>query len=406
MLICRTYINIEQNATADFPDRKKNLFFDFVHQFEATDTWADFTNEAKITLPQNLFVSDETGRPQSIVNIGGFSDSTPYFLKGDRVTISYGYRYYDAQGNQIDDISECFRGYVSKVESKKPFVLHCEDNMWKLKQIQAPTKLFKASEYTVEKMLQELLSGTPFTVNVLTATSVGDFRTEGETVMQVLERLRKEYHFEAYFRGDELRVGALVYVEQDAVDAEQAQKKVFRFQHNIIEDNLQYTRLDDLKLSAVAYSVNAKELEGTTRDGQTRTKQERLEVLVYNNGTALVGVQKQKGQSYPTQKEGERRTFFFWNVSDPAKLIDLAKDKLKLYYYKGFRGSFTTFAIPFVRQGDNVYLVDPVLPERSGYYKVKAVKYTGGVDGHRQEVTLDYLIRALTETELKRYGGG
>jgi hypothetical protein len=321
-------------------------------------------------------------------------------MKGDRITISYGYRYYDKTGNQIDDISECFKGFISRVESKKPFVLHCEDNMWKLKQIQAPTKLFKASEYTVEKMLKELLSETTFTVNVLSATSVGDFRTEGETVMQVLERLRKDHYFEAYFRGDELRIGSLVYIEQDAIDAEAAQKKVFRFQHNIIEDQLQYMRLDDIKLSAIAYSINAKELDQTTRDGQTKTKTERLEVLVYNNGQELVGVKKEQGKIYPTQKEGERRTFYFWNVTDPNELIRLAKDKLKLYYYKGFRGSFTTFAIPFVRQGDNCYIVDTVLPERSGYYKIKEVKYSGGADGHRQEITPDYLIRPLNETEL------
>lgn len=405
MLIPRTYIDIRQNATADFPDRAKNLFIDFVHEFEATDSWADFTNEATITLPRNIYYNDDNNRPVSIVNVGGFSDETPFFLKGDSITVSYGYRYYDKTGNQIDDISPVFQGFITRVESKKPFKLYCEDNMWKLKQIACTPKLYKASEYTVEKMLTEMLAGTGFTVNMLTETSIGDFRVEDETVMQVLERLRKDFHFEAYFRGSELRAGTLVYIEQDAIDAEARQKKVFRFQHNIIEDELKYTRLDDVNLSAVAYSISDKELNEQTRDGQKKTKKQRIEVLVYNNGRELVGVQKETGKPYPVQKEGERRTFYFWNVTSADELIRLAKDKLKLYYYKGFRGSFTTFAIPFVRQGDNVYVVDNVMPERSGYYKVKAVRYTGGVNGHRQEITLDYLIRELTPEEITKYSG-
>jgi hypothetical protein len=40
--------------------------------------------------------------------------------------------------------------------------------------------------------------------------------------------------------------------------------------------------------------------------------------------------------------------------------------------------------------GDNVILNDPILPERNGKYKVKGVNYSGGKDGHRQEIILDY----------------
>ena len=54
------------------------------------------------------------------------------------------------------------------------------------------------------------------------------------------------------------------------------QKKVFIFQHNIIEDNLSYMRKDDIVLSAIAYSINKKELSETTKDGKAKTKQERL----------------------------------------------------------------------------------------------------------------------------------
>jgi hypothetical protein len=160
-----------------------------------------------------------------------------------------------------------------------------------------------------------------------------------------------------------------------------------------------------VKLSATAKSFVTKDTGEQTKDGQKKTKKESLEVLVYNQNDEWVSIVKQKGESFPDNDGGERRSFFFLNVTDPQTLIDRAKAKLENYYYTGFKGTLTTFAIPFVQSGDNVYIVDAVLPERSGYYKVKSVKYSGGVSGHRQEITLDYLIRKLTDTELKTYGG-
>lgn len=403
MLTCITEITIQQNATENFPNRKQVLYFNFVNEWESEDNWKNLTNTAKVTLPKNIYYTDQNNKLQSIINIGGFSDNNPFFLKGDSINIVSGYSYFDKNGNPITDKSTVFTGYITKVSSKKPFTLDCEDNMWLLKQLPAPNKLFKAKEYTIEKILKELLKETQFTVNVLTDTSVGDFRTQGETAAQVLARLRKDFHFEPYFRGNELRCGTLVYIEQDAIDAEKLQKKVFRFQHNIIEDNLEYVRKDDVVLSAIGYSVNKKELTEKTKDGKTKTKQERLEVLVYSKKGDLIGQEKQKDKDFPQAVEGERKTFYFWNVSNAKELINLTKDKLKLYYTTGFKGSFTTFGIPYVRQGDNIYIINTVLPEQSGYYKVKAVKYSGGVGGIRQEITPDYLIRQLTDTEVKRF---
>jgi hypothetical protein len=64
--------------------------------------------------------------------------------------------------------------------------------------------------------------------------------------------------------------------------------------------------------------------------------------------------------------------------------------------------------MPFVKQGDNVYLIDKSLPERSGYYKVKSVRYTGGVNGLRQEINLDYKIpKSQSEIDdiIKKFNG-
>ena len=55
--------------------------------------------------------------------------------------------------------------------------------------------------------------------------------------------------------------------------------------------------------------------------------------------------------------------------ADGQKMIVDAQAKLDQYHYEGFRGSFTTFGIPYVRLGDNIDILDAVLPERNGRYK-------------------------------------
>lgn len=397
-------ITFVQQPSGSFPSRNKTIIYDFVHSYEAESSWKDLTDKAKIILPKNVYVRDSTGKLISLgaplgspdnVNIGGFSSTTPLFMRGDQVTIAAGYAYFDSRGNEVFPVNTIFEGFISQVTSKKPVELECEDNMWKLKQLIAPNKVFPASKYTLEGILKELLAGSGFTVNSTTDTSFGDFRTQNETVAEVLARLRKDYHFESYFRGNELRCGSIVYLEKDAIADG---PKVFRFQQNIISDDLDYRRRDDINLSAIAYSINKKELQVMTKDGHLKTKKERLEVLVtIRPDGKVVSTPKPAGQKadYAPNTAGERRTLYFWNVTDISLLEKLAADELTKYFYTGFRGKFITFGLPYVRQGDNVDIIDPILIERSGRYKVKSVKYSGGVAGLRQEIELDYLITRL-----------
>jgi hypothetical protein len=204
-----------------------------------------------------------------------------------------------------------------------------------------------------------------------------------------LERVRKDYHLEAYFRENELRCGAKVYIDSEAVD------NTFVFQQNIISDEMQYKRKDDTILSAICYSVNKHELSETTKTGKTKTKQSRFEILVYwdRKSQSFKYQKKEQNKDYPANVEGERKTFYFWDIQSETDLFNQGVDQLKKYYYTGFKGKFTTFAIPFVKMGDNVYIKDNILPERNGKYKVKGVNYSGGVSGHRQEIVLDYKIQ-------------
>lgn len=378
--------------------RSSTLNFDFCHSYETEDSWDDLTNKGNVILPKSIYVRDENGKlyplgtflggPVSNVNIGGFSTGTPLLLKGDQVSISAGYKFFNANGEEAVKMPLIFTGYISRVTSKKPLQFEVEDNMWKLKQIQAPIKTFPAGT-SLEAILTALLKGSPFIVNALTDTSFGEFVTGNETVAEVLARLRRLYHFESYFRGNELRSGAAVYIESEAVTS------IFEFQNNIISDELEYRRRDDIVLSAVARNNITEDVEGKmTRDGKQKTKNTRLEVLVtLKPDGSVTQYVKTKDNNYPPNTDGERRDLPFPGAKTIADLVKLATAELTKYYYTGFKGSFTTFGLPLVKQGDNVQLIDDILPERNGLYKVKKVKYKGGVGGLRQEIFLDYLVR-------------
>lgn len=421
MLRVITNITFTQQPTASFPDRNKQIIFPLCHEFEVLTTWDSLTDDGSITLPKNVYIKDATGKRFSLAgtnqNLGGFSPTTPFFLRGDKVVIKWGYAYYDKRGNEVAPIQTVFEGYISEVTSKKPFVLKVEDNMYKLKQVQAiggNNGFFSGKEYTVEKMIAEMMVkakdnstgkpvSLPFTVDTTTSTVLGDFTTKGETIAQVLARLRKEFHFEAYFKGSVLRCGSFVYQPSDALIKPDGTTRTtfstFQFQKNIISDNLDYNRRDDITLSAVATNTIETTTGKFTKDGQAKTKKKRLEVLVSfsygsDNYNTIIGT---KEQPLPPNEGGERRTLHFLGATTTTELALFAANELRKYYYTGFKGKFVTFGTPYVQGGDYINLIDPVLPERNGRYIVKSVKYTGGVNGLRQEIELDYLLFTIDE---------
>ena len=387
--------------------RNRTIFFDFVNEYKTTDSWRDLTNEGEVCVPKNLYAKNELGKLVPLfgtnVNIGGFSNTNPLLMRGDKVIIDWGYRYFKG-GREIfegtynsKNNTHLFSGWISEVTSKKPIKFKVEDNMWKLKQVPAPIHTFSATD-TLEDILVYLLKDynkkqtekeNKFTVNMSTyTTGLGVFMVGNETVCEVLARLRKQFHFESYFKGNELRSGSTIYIESEA------KKHTFTFQQNIISDDLTYKRREDLVLSIVASNKIEEATGKITKDGKAKTKCTRLEVLLtlQNGSDEPTKFIKTKGVDYPPNTGGERMTMQYPGAKSIDDLVILATKELKKYYYTGFKGKFTTFGIPFVCMGDNVQLIDNKLPERNGLYKVRSVEYTGGFSGLRQVVELDYLI--------------
>ncbi|CAB4218220.1 hypothetical protein UFOVP1596_8 [uncultured Caudovirales phage] len=386
MLRLISEITITQQANDLYSNRAKIFTLDFVNECEIVSTWQNLTTTAKLKFPRNIYVIDETGHrfPWTGKEITQ-STSGPLFMRGDKVSIKLGYIYDDFKGTETTQLNEIFSGWISFVKNKMPVEIQCEDNMWKLKRIMCPNKFFPGSSYTVEKIITEVLGsvqgagGSAITVrdgvSGVVKLNVGDVRTQNETVCELLERLAKDGGIHSYFRGDELRCSGIVYYPDDRVE------EIFAFQNNIISDDLEYRRKEELNVAIKARSFINENSSGTNQDGSDKKKTTRLEVLVGPNG------------EIPEHSfSGSKVEQIFLGAKTKEELIKRAKLALPHVWYTGWFGSFLTFGQPTVRHGDAVVLRDNVLPERNGKYLIKQVDTTFGVKGFRQKVTLHLRI--------------
>lgn len=395
MLGVQTKIIISQNSSTQYPNRNKEFEFNFMASGSGNSAWEHLTDVFTLVLPRKIYFKDGTGGKVTTWDkepIYGNPNVQPLLLRGDSVSVEWGYSFFKSddginfdRNTIITQVVKRFDGFITRIKNSTPFEIECRDNMYKLQQSPVESKewLVDNKTYTVEKMLKEMMSKSTiegvkdFVIETDNYQhSIGKVSWSNFTIAQVLDDLKKTYHLESFFRGNKLRVGVIRYYPEDRVNHQ------IHFQKNVVDDNLDYQRADDVRIGIIAKSINKVELVSTNSAGKQRTKHQQLSVTVGDT-------------------DGELRTLFFWGVSDTATLKKLAEKKLPYIKYEGFRGSFTTFALPKIKHGDSVEFTDDVLPERNGIYMVKAVEDIGSVEGGiKQRVSIDFRIDSLTANQL------
>jgi len=292
--------------------------FDFVHSIEIESSWDMLTDTCNILLPMNLKMDGNKLRSM--------------IAPGNPVSIELGY------GEQLTRV---FEGYIVGIRPKTPIEIHCEDGMYSLKQ-SAIKKTIKSA--SLKKIVTECFSGIEVEYEDV---EIGTFVIDGLSPAKILEKLRESRGLHSFFRKGKLIIGKTY---NDAT----ATTHTFGFYYNILEENLEYQRKEDMKLKVTAISNNP---NGTIK-----------EVKVGDN-------------------EGEERTLNFYNIGSDA-LKKFAMAELNRLKYDGFHGDFTVFGDPVVFHGDIVTLEHPQESDKTGSYWVDKVVYKFGVDGFRQTITL------------------
>lgn len=316
-----------------------NISLKAVCNITVVETWRKLTTICSVTIPRKVVWKG------TIIN-----GNSGLFNEGDNVIVRTGYD---------DELDTVFTGYVKNVSAGFPIKFECEDNAYLLKRHRVQPKHFKTAtlEELVKYTLPEGISYQVVDVNL------GEFIIRGEQIAsKVLTEITRIYNLPVFFRNNTLYAG-LPYFESYQSES------TFKFGFNIIKESLKYVKEEDVQLKIKAISIMANNTKYEVEEGD---------------------------------ESGELRTFYFYNDSDTSKLKTFAKNQLKELKYTGLHGSFESFGVPFVQQGDIVNIIDHLeeTKEREGSYLVeKVTRRFGYKTGYRQTIELG---RKVACTKLKK----
>jgi hypothetical protein len=231
-----------------------------------------------------------------------------------------------------------------------PLEILCEDEMFLLKQKQAPNLSYRT--VNLRTFIEKVLGDSKIPFEALNA-ELGQIRTQNASIGKVLQVLRNDYGLYSYFVNGTLYVGLAFQIDQ-------AKEQVFLFERQMIVDGMDliYLKKEDVKV----------QIKGV-----------------------LIGKDNKKTEYSYGDSDGELRTIFQYGGTK-AELDQKAKSFLEQMNYTGYYGSFNTFLEPTVVPGDHAIIDSYKYPERKGTYLIKSVETSFGTNGGRQKIELERKI--------------
>jgi len=259
-------------------------------------------------------------------------------MRGDIIEISAGYH---------PNMEVVFKGYVSRVDSKIPVTILCEDEMFQLKQQKSPSFTLEDNVSTLSEVLSKSGISTEYTTEQI-SSNLGKFRTQRKPSKAfVLQALRNAYGFYSYFVDKILYVGLASWGK--------GKEHTIVFERDVYDTELQFLRADDVKM----------QIKG---------------ILVKGDNSR---VEKEYGDV-----DGDVRTVYHYGEKE-ADLDATCERFLKRAKYTGYYGTFTTRLEPVMTHGDVVNMQSYKDTSRNGKYLVKSVVLSIGVKGGKQKVELE-----------------
>lgn len=280
------------------------------------------TVTCKLTLPRKVKWQGETSNPVK---------------RGDKITVWLGYD---------DNLQEAFSGYVTRKGFKTPVEIFCEDEMFMLKQKPCVKKSYTSVD--IQTLLKD--QGLSYEIKVLGEQNIGQYRTNFETVAELLAHL-KENSIRTFFRTENgkpvLYCGVLFDHGKDS-------RQVFSTGVNIISDSsLDEQRAEDMKIKLKVVSLQP--------DNKKKIKVE-------------VG-----------DADGENRTLHCYGKTE-AEAKKWGEQELERLKRDGLTGSFQTFGHILLDPLDVIGI--KIDGERKGKYQVAKNTISYGSSGFRQDITL------------------
>jgi hypothetical protein len=256
---------------------------------------------------------------------------------GDKVRIDLGYN---------GDLRTEFEGFVRAIQVGTPLSIECEDAIYILKRKNLK-KAFKS--VSLKALLRYILEGTGITLaNEPPVIEFGTFYLRDVTAAAALEKLKSEYGLTITTVGlTKLYVGLWSKTDDTVVK--------YSFGDNIIDANLEYVNEADVRIEVKAIHIR-----------KNNTK-----------------VEKTFGD-----KNGEKRTLYFYNLPKGSDLETVAKEELKRIKYTGLKGSFKGFLTPNAHAGNVIHFRDKQYNKRVGSYLCHKMELTFDEGGGRRKIDI------------------
>jgi hypothetical protein len=319
----------------------KNLVITRVNHVEVESSWKTLTDTAKIMMPRNI----------RILN----GDINTIIKRGSTVSIRAGY-------NGV--MNQEFVGYVSRLDTKIPFTIFCEDQMWQLKQTSF-TGSFK--NVALKDLITFIYPGQAKVIDL----KLPAYRIDRATAAKVLSSIKEQYGLISYFQDQVLNVGF-------AYDLSAKTEVIYHFQRNVPADGneLVYKVPEDYKVRVKGISMlpGGKTLEFTATDAGGEE---------YNTSNG-----KAKGKF-----DGDEIVLRWYNQTE-EQLERLVNDQIKKYKIGGYQGTLKAFGAPYSRHGDIAHLVNRLYPETEGKYFIDKTTMHYDNDGYRRTIEIGRKVAA------------
>ena len=295
--------------------------FNYVASVEVVTSIETLTDIATVKFPRKVSWKDQP--------LGSL------IKKGDYISIELGY------GSKTNKV---FEGYIRKVVGQTPLTLECEDQMYLLKLVKVPAKIYPSLN------LKDLLAAfcpVPFQVPDV---SLGKFKiSEEASLAKVLDFIRTEYVLSLFIRDGKL-YGVLpttLIGRNGGWDTHILCNEPGSLKQNVITDDVSYILAEDIKIQVIAKNV----LKDNTK-------------IEWKEPAGA------KGNDY------EVKTFFCETALTVKDLQKFAIEKLKSVKSDMIMGSVSIFGEPFVKKGDAVKLINSKNSDIDGKeFVAKAVTY-------------------------------
>jgi len=254
------------------------------------------------------------------------------------VTIDMGYR---EMG-----IATVFNGVLTDISAKQPLVLTASDALQRFEEKGEFTQAYaKTGWLDVVADLANKMGFDLFTIGDTERLGVADMRVDGQTPLQVMERVRSQTGWLYWLEGKTLYFAMPNY---------QVEAPLYRYEVgvNISDCDLEY--------------------RSGPRVGQ---------VIVYFSDPDFLGPPATARYPDPAVGGGKQVTIRVVDGGDADAALERARQEYFLRNSLGYSGNFITFCNPQLKVGQEIYLYDADHTEWKGHYTVETVEFTWSLAG-------------------------